>query len=188
MKSTNASHAPRALLRAGLLAAAVPLCLPAGARAANVTVDCTGATPGAFTSISAAVNTLDLIGPHTVTVTGPCSDNVFVIQRDRLTIQAPAGQTATISAANPGQNVILISGSNGVTLRRLVVRGGATGVAVSRGSIVQLQGLHIKENVGAGLRADLGSVVNLGYVPPESGRLFFPFRKRSAPSRLASAG
>jgi hypothetical protein len=162
MNSTRTSHPTHARLRAGLWVAAVLLCLPAGARAANVTVDCTGATPGAFTSITAAVNTLDPVGPHTVTVTGPCSDNVFVIQRDRLTIQAPTGQTATVSAANPGQNVILISGSNNITLRRLVVRGGTTGVNISRGSTVQLQGLHIKENAGAGLRADLGSVVNLG--------------------------
>ncbi|HET6893403.1 MAG TPA: hypothetical protein VFH31_20055 [Pyrinomonadaceae bacterium] len=161
MKSTHNSPLVRWFTPAAWSAVAL-LCLSVSARASNVTVDCTGATPGAFTSITAAVNALDNIGPHTVTVTGPCSDNVSIFRRDRLTIEAFVGQTATVNAANPAGNVFTISGSNNITLRRLVVRGGATGIVISRGSVVQLQGLHIKENTGPGLRADLDSVVSLG--------------------------
>jgi hypothetical protein len=166
MKTTRTSSAPRALPRAAFWAAVI-LCLqPASARAANATVDCTGATPGAFTSITAALATLDNIGPHTVTVTGPCTESVNIIQRDRLTIQAPVGQTATISPPAPGPTVINIQGSHNIILRRLVLRAGGNGLVVSR-SNAQLQGLHLAENIGAGMVVNLGSVVILGGALPD---------------------
>jgi hypothetical protein len=75
MKNRLISSAPRSLLRAAACAAFV-LCLrPAGAWAANANVDCTGATPGAFTSITSALATLDNAGPHVVNVAGAGSVN-----------------------------------------------------------------------------------------------------------------
>lgn len=44
-----------------------------GVWADNLSVDCSGATPGAFTSIQAAINSLPVNAatePHTITVTG----------------------------------------------------------------------------------------------------------------------
>src|SRR5687768_3338937 len=99
----HASPPARRLLRAALLPALLFAVLPAAARAASVTVDCDAVAPppGVFTSITAALATLDDAGPHTVTVTGICTESVNIVQRDRLTIQAPVGQSATISPPAP---------------------------------------------------------------------------------------
>jgi len=66
----------------------------------NVIVDCSGANKTAFHSINDALNTLDLIGPHIITVSGVCHENVALTQRDRLTIQTGSERYATIQAAN----------------------------------------------------------------------------------------
>src|SRR5713226_7050483 len=92
--------------RTGLLLAVACFLLPTAARAANATVDCSGATPGAFTSITAALNALDFEGPNSITVTGTCTENLSVDNRERLNIQAAAGQTATINAADPSGVVL----------------------------------------------------------------------------------
>jgi hypothetical protein len=57
---------------------------PTAAVATNVAVDC--ATGG---SINAALASLDSVGPHTITVTGTCTEDVNVNLRNQLTIQAP---------------------------------------------------------------------------------------------------
>src|SRR5687767_671788 len=169
MKPEPPSTPHRSLPRAAFWAAVI-LCLqPASAWAANATVDCTGGTPGAFTSINAAIGSLDVTGPHVVNVTGPCVESVNIAQRDRLTIQSPAGSPATISPPAPGPTVINVNGSHNITLRNLVLSGGGTGLLISRGSTVLVQGVHIKENIGVGLRVDLGSVANLGGGIPDQG-------------------
>lgn len=155
----------RRSLRAALLPALLLACLPAAARAATVTVDCTAVAPppGIFTSINAALFTLDNIGPHTINVTGPCTESVNIIMRDRLTIQAPVGQTATINAPVGAGSVFFIAGAQNILLTRLVIRGASgNGVVITRASHAQLTGVHIKENAANGLRVDTGSVVLLG--------------------------
>src|SRR5687767_1971221 len=77
----------------------------AGAYADNVTVDCSGSTPGAPTSINAALAPLSLTGPHTITVIGTCHESVSVSRRDRVTIQGPVGGTATIAGGASGPAV-----------------------------------------------------------------------------------
>lgn len=164
-------HTPspaRRLLRAALLPALLLVALTASARAANVTVDCTAAAstpPTFFNSITAAVNSLDLVGPHTVTVTGPCAETVNVQQRDRLTIQSAPAHTAVITPPG-GTNVISIGGSHNITLRGLALSGGGNGLVISRGSTVTLQGVSMTGNMGSGLRVDTGSVVSLSGAPP----------------------
>jgi hypothetical protein len=164
MSSRHASSIPRSLLRASFWAVLVLCLLPASARAASVNVNCTAVAPppGVFTSIAAALATLDNTGPHTVTVTGPCTESVNINQRDRLTIQAPVGSPATISPPAPGPMVVNINGSHNITLRNLVLSGGGNGLVVSRGSTVTLQGLLITGNLGSGIVVNLGSVANLG--------------------------
>jgi hypothetical protein len=159
------SSPARRSLRAAFWTALI-LCLPHAARAATATVDCTGATPGAFTSINSALLTLDNVGPHAVTVTGPCTESVNIQQRDRLTIQSAPPNTAVISAPAPGANVLAVGGSHNVTLRGLVLRGGGNGLQITRGSTVTVQGVSLTENTGNGLRVDTGSVVSLSGAPP----------------------
>ena len=162
------SSPARRLLRAALLPALFLALLPASARATNVTVDCTAAAPppGVFNSITAALFTLDNIGPHTVTVTGPCTEAVNIQQRDRLTIQSAPAHTAVINAPAAGVAVFIVGGSHNITLRGLELRGGGPGLIISRGSTVNVQGITIEGNTGNGLRVDTGSVVNLAGTPP----------------------
>ena len=44
------------------------------ARAADVTVNCPPFTGGDYPSIQAALDALDLVGPHTITVKGTCQE------------------------------------------------------------------------------------------------------------------
>lgn len=167
MKHTSSTV--RRLLRAGLLPALLLAVLPASARAASVTVDCDAVAPppGVFTSINAALLTLDLVGPHTITVTGTCTENVNVSQFNRLTIEAPPGQTATVSPPAPGPNAFTIFSSHNIVLRRLVITGGGNGLVITRGSTVQLTAMRLTGNAAAGLIVTTGSVVNIGGPPPD---------------------
>src|SRR5438309_6533517 len=78
--------------------------------AAGATVDCSGATPGAFTTITAALASLPAAGPNNITVTGNCTENVNIINRSQLTINAVPG-TANVVPANPNARIMLIIGS-----------------------------------------------------------------------------
>lgn len=125
--------------------------------AATATVDCTGATPGAFTSINAAMATLDPHGPHTVNVSGTCVENAAIQHHDRVTLQG--NPTATIQAA--AGTVLLVERSSGVVVRRLTITGGNRGLWINRGSDANVEAVTI-ENGGNGLVVLDGAVANLG--------------------------
>lgn len=162
------SSPARRLLRAALLSAILLALLPAAARAATVNVDCDAVAPppGVFNSINAALATLDNIGPHTVNVTGTCTEVVNIFQRDRLLIQAAPGP-AVISPPAPGPTVMTVNGSHNVILRRLTLTGGGNGLVITRGSTVQLTAVELTNNLGAGLIVSQGSVVNVGGPMPD---------------------
>jgi hypothetical protein len=154
------------LARVASSAAAV-LLLSVAAHAATTTVGCPGGTPGAHTSIMAALITLDNEGPHTVTVTGTCTESVNVMTRNRLTIEAPVGQLATIVAPAPNIVAIRVFGSQNIMLRRLVARDGGTGILVTNGSSVNMQAVQALDNTGQGIRIDQNSLATLtGTVTP----------------------
>jgi hypothetical protein len=74
----------------------------------QVIVDCTGATPGAFTSINAA---LSVAGPGSaVLVTGPCTENVYVSGKSNLFLGSWWGQYTDLNGS------LNISTSEGVYL------------------------------------------------------------------------
>lgn len=133
---------------------------PLSGRAANVTVDCSGGTPGAFTSLQAAIDSLDVTGPHQITVvgSGTCNENVRIVDRQRLTIIAPNGQFITSPVGAAG-DVMTISGSTGITLTLLGFRGGSRGVVINRNSEVSIHGTTIETNAAAGIRVDRNSTV-----------------------------
>ena len=95
-----------------MMVAAANLLLPGAGWATNVTVDC-DMFPTA--SIQAALNSLDVVGPHVITVKGTCTGNVRITGRDRVTIQAAVDDTATI--VGTGGDVVRISRSRSITLR-----------------------------------------------------------------------
>ncbi|MFZ0417103.1 MAG: right-handed parallel beta-helix repeat-containing protein [Candidatus Sulfotelmatobacter sp.] len=137
------------------------LSLPAFA--ANVTVDCSGSNHQVFSSIGAALSTLSLTGPNTITVGGTCNENVNVFQFDRLTIQAASGHVATIvNAANPPGITLLISGSHNVTLDNLIIEGGSPSVYItSSSSAVFMQNCSVQNSVADGLDLDMESELDI---------------------------
>lgn len=146
---------------AGLLAAGL-LLLPGAAGATDVGVDC-----NAGGSINATLATLDLQGPHTIFVIGTCTERVNIINRERVTIQAPGGQTATIQSDLPSAGVVVnIAGSRSITLRRLVVSGGSRGVFVSASRNVQLDACVLENNAFSGLLMQDDSLVTISGPSP----------------------
>jgi len=76
---------------------------------AQFIVDCSGANPNAFPSITAALQQAPLVG-STILVTGTCSETVNVFGMIALNLGAPYGQSATINGAlsiSSSQNVFL---------------------------------------------------------------------------------
>jgi hypothetical protein len=109
--------------------------IPAGQAAyVNVNVVCPGGEPGAYSSISAALNSLNPNDANTIVVSGACVENVFVANFERLLIIAADGQSPTITAADPGGIVLQTFQSTGITLYGLTFQGGSTGVLLNQGS------------------------------------------------------
>jgi hypothetical protein len=167
--------------------AATLLALASSTWADNLSVDCSGATPGAFTSIQAAINSLPVNAttePHKITVVGTCG-TVSIDSRQRITIEAPAGQTATLTSANPNAFLVSIARSRSIVLRRLVVSGGRIGLFLDQNSEASIEDLtlentgrgilmfqnsslatfgntRVRNNTGNGITLDEGSVIVLG--------------------------
>lgn len=135
-----------------LVTLSIPL-FASTAFATDVTVGCAGGQPGQFATITAALNSLDTFGPHTITVTGTCNESLFIADRDGVSITAPVGQTATVNASSPSDIVIQFLRARRMLLRGLVIQGGSSGVIVNFGSDAFIQNCTIQNNSGSGLRS-----------------------------------
>ncbi len=100
-----------------LVAALFVLIIPGTGRAANLQVVCPGGGPGAYSSITAALNAItNNAGPNSITVSGTCTENISIRNQNDLSIQAAPGSTAVITnAANPAQITVQLVGSRLVT-------------------------------------------------------------------------
>jgi hypothetical protein len=123
----------------------------ASALATDVTVGCPGGQRGDFSSITAALNSLDQFGPHIITVTGTCTESLFIADRDGVTIIAPDGQTATVNAASSTDIVILFVRAHRMVLDGLVIQGGSTGVQLALASDAVIQNCVIQNNSSDGI-------------------------------------
>lgn len=171
-RSSRRERAERALR---ILAGLALVALPRPAAAATVTVDCSGGTPGAFTSISAALNSLTTPPPvndwHYVLLKGNCTENVTVTGGRRVWIApegsscpysgCPSGPPARIAAALPGAPAVDVSGPGDVTLVNVVVSGGSNGVRAIGNANVTLYGVIAEDNGGAGIQAEKGAMVDI---------------------------
>ena len=133
---------------------AASLALPSFA--ASVTVGCLGGTPGDYPTISAAVAALDLDGPHTITVSGTCTENVLLRARERITLQGPA--TVIGAGTLPA---IRIAGGTDITLRNLTVRAFSSAIQVFANADLTVTGV-IAENSNFAFDAFGGASVTLG--------------------------
>ena len=147
-------------LKAKSIYAIVPLFLlflfcPAGAQAQYLIVDCTGANPSAYPSISAALP--NATPGSFILVTGPCTENVALNGQSGLNLGAYYGQTAALNGSisiNNSQNVFLY-GLN-------VTNPAGDGVSVSNSRGISLNVCSSNGNAGAGLRVGGMSDVTIG--------------------------
>ena len=96
--------------------------LPATAFAAGAVVDCTGATPGAFTSINAAIASLPAAGPNSISVVGTCHENVAFFGLSDLTIFG--NPTATVVPGNANGHLLAINSSLRISIQGITFDGG----------------------------------------------------------------
>src|SRR5215472_10366498 len=73
----------------------------------SATVDCTGATAGAFTSIQAAVFSLPKQGPNDISVLSNCKEHVLIVNYNDLSISANPG-SFTLTSDNSQRRVVNI--------------------------------------------------------------------------------
>jgi hypothetical protein len=128
---------------------------PAGARAQYLIVDCTGATPYAYTSINAALP--NATPGSFILVTGPCTENVSISGVNALSLGAYYGQTATLNGS------ISISNSQNVMLYGLNVTNTAgNGISVSNSKGTSVNVCTSSGNAGMGLSVAGMSDVTVG--------------------------
>jgi hypothetical protein len=128
------------------------------ARATDVTVGCAGGIGGQFSSINDALNSLDQFGPHTIMVSGTCTENLFIHDRNGITIFAATGQSATVAnAANPPAIVIQFYRARRMLLTGITVQGGSDGVLVNEDSDAIIQSCTMQCSLGDGFRVQQGA-------------------------------
>ena len=122
---------------------------------AQFIVDCSGANPNAFPSITAALQQAPLVG-SAILVTGTCSETVNVYGMIGLNLGAPYGQTATVYGA------LTISNSQNVFLYGLhVTNSPIDGITVNDSTAILLEACTASGNTLNGLRAQNMSDVDI---------------------------
>jgi hypothetical protein len=137
-----------------LLAVLLPASL---AFAADAVVDCSGATPGAFTSIHAALASLPAAGPNSISVTGTCHENVVMFGRTDLSIFG--NPSATVVPGNANGHLLAIAGSQRVGIQNITFDGGR-GALINDNSRVDLTSITIQNSLGIGLTS-IDSLVHI---------------------------
>jgi hypothetical protein len=161
--SNSAARVLRGLVFCAKLVASV-LLAASSASAADLTVICPGGGPGAYPSITAALNAItNNAGPNSISVSGTCTENVFIFNQTNLNIHNAPGSAAVITnAASPAQITVQLFGSRLVTFNGLSIQGGNPGLFVNQGSDLQIFNSVIEKNAGTGAIVLIKSDVNFG--------------------------
>lgn len=125
----------------------------------TATIDCSGATPGAFTSVAQAIATSP---DHTVfTISGNCTETLVDIQRrDDLTFIATA--PTTIQVSSPDQQVLIITHSQNIIFSGTITMTGGQGVLVSDSSGVFFSGVTIQNSGQFGITSSNSQLLLIG--------------------------
>jgi len=124
---------------------------------AGAVVDCSGATPGAFTTITAALASLPAAGPNSISVTGTCHENVVMFGRTDLIIFG--NPTATVVPGNANGHLLAIAASQRVGIQNVTFDGGR-GALINDNSRVDLTSITIQNSLGIGLTS-IDSLVHI---------------------------
>ena len=122
--------------------------LPAAAYGASAVVDCSGATPGAFTTITAALATLPSAGPNSISVKGTCSESVSIVNRTDL--QIFGNPTATVQSPNPNARLLFIFSSQRISIRGITFAA-SRGILVNDSSNVNFDTIAVQNSGNVGL-------------------------------------
>ena len=125
---------------------------PAGA--ANLTVNCD--KKQTIRETLKFLSVVHLPGPHTLSVTGSCSENIVIQGVDRLTLIAKNGASIT-DRSGGSLAVVDIEDSHSVTLQGFTINGGSTGVSCGSASVCYLTGNSVQDVLGVGVRVSGGS-------------------------------
>jgi hypothetical protein len=134
------------------------LLVPVISFGADTTVGCPGGTPGAFTTISAALASLPLVGPNSIFVSGNCTETIVISSRTALSINATPG-TATVTPANPNGRTLLILDSNTISIDGVNFTGGR-GIFINDSNDVQLGDMTVSGSSFQGINTN-NSVVDI---------------------------
>jgi hypothetical protein len=124
---------------------------------ASAIVDCSGATPGAFVTITAALASLPAAGPNSISVTGTCHENVVMFGRTDLIIAG--NPTATVVPGNANGHLLAIAGSQRIGIQNITFDGGR-GALVDENSNVDFTSVTIQNSLGIGLTS-IDSLVHI---------------------------
>ena len=133
------------------------LLLSSFAFAGNAVVDCSGVTPGAFTTIHDALASLPAAGPNSISVSGTCHENVVMFGRTDLSIFG--NPTATVLPGNANGHLLAIAGSQRVGIQNITFDGGR-GALINDNSRVDLTNVTIQNSLGIGLTS-IDSLVHI---------------------------
>jgi hypothetical protein len=120
-------------------------------------VDCSGATPGAFTTIHAALASLPQAGPNFISVSGTCAENVTMFGRTDLSIVG--NPSATVVPGNPNGRLLAISASQRIGIQNLTFDGGR-GVSILDNSRVDFINITVQNSLSIGMTS-IDSVVHI---------------------------
>jgi Right handed beta helix region len=124
----------------------------------GVTVDCTGATPGAFTSLSQAI--FDSPDHTTFAVTGTCNENGITIQ-NRNDLVIIGNPTATIQTLQPDLPLITVTSSQSIQIANVTMNGGQ-GLQISNSSGVSILSSTIENSGSFGINSSKSQVLVIG--------------------------
>lgn len=130
-----------------VLATTAQLFLTSTHASAQFVVDCTGNTPGAYTTINSVLPLLT--NGSAVRITGPCTENVTIGGHSNLNIGTPFGQTAAL------QGKLTLNGVRNVFIHGLnVTNPNNDGIDVNYSSNVTLDECTSSNNGSYGLNAN----------------------------------
>lgn len=125
----------------------------------TATIDCSGATPGAYTSIAQAIATSP---DHTVfTISGNCTESIVNIQR-RSDLTFIATGPTTIQVTSPDQQVLIITHSENITFSGTITMTGGQGVLVSNSNGVFFGGITIQNSGQFGITSSNSQLLLIG--------------------------